>query len=152
MRLGMWAFMLLVVATNFAMAETKSIDARGYYTRVHDPETVDLPGMRTLQPNFTRHIIYESPDGDTESHWCAGSNIYGLLSLEGGGGYCVVIDSDGDAYWLWYEMIDGGYRWEVMKGIGEYAGARGSGTATAIKALADGSGVFHSRGKLELPD
>lgn len=134
---------LLVIASG-ASGETKSISAKGYYTRVNDPELIELNSKRTLQPNFSRHIIYEHSDGTTESHWCSGSNILGKRSLQGGGGYCVILDEDGDGYWTWYEVVPGtGYRWKVMKGIGKFEGAEGSGVAESVDVLVDGSGVVH---------
>ena len=151
MRLINTAAVVCLLCSSNAIAETRTIDAKGYYTRVNDPGLVELGKGRTLQPNFTRHIIYEAKDGTIESHWCAGSNILGKRSLVGGGGYCVVLDDDADAYWMWYEVVPGtGYRWEVTKGIGKFEGATGSGVARSHEELVDGSGVFLLEGTIEL--
>jgi hypothetical protein len=151
MRTQAMVFLALTFFTGSAFGEVMEIDAKGYYTRVADPSLIELSNKITLQRTFTRHILYESEIG-TESHWCSGSNVLGKRNLVGGGGSCVVLDGAEDGYWLWFEVVPGvGYEWKVMKGFGKYKGANGSGVARSVENLTDGSGIFHSKGSIEIP-
>ena len=75
----------------------------------------------------------------------------GLLpgsELEFGGGYCTVLDEDGDAYWTWFEVGKSGtFDWKVMGGTGKYAGSSGSGVTTATKFHVDGTATFRIEGR-----
>ena len=140
----------LATLCNSALGETKAINGTAYYTRVDDREMVELDSNRSLQANYSRHLILTLEGGQTESHWCSGSNLIGKRALIGGGGSCIAVDDDGDAYWIWFEVAQGGFEWRVMQGVGKFAGATGQGRAQGIHTLADGSAVFQYTGTIEL--
>ncbi len=98
--LSIIATMCMSVAS---FAETIAIESTGHYVPLNDPEYVDLENGYELYPGYRRHISVHSMSGESESHWCYGTNILdaGILAgseLEFGAGYCTVLDEDGDAY------------------------------------------------------
>ena len=140
-----------VFLSGTALAETLTIESTGHYVRVNDPEMLELEGENEVYLGYQRHIAVEAKDGQTESHWCYGANIIGEESLAFGGGYCIAIDEDGDAYWTWFQVRRrGGFDWQVMGGTGKYEGSTGGGESIATNVMPDGSATLEITGTIEL--
>ena len=144
---------ITVLCSNSALADTITIEATGHYVRLNDPNMVELEGDNEAYLGYDRHIAVEGKDGQTESHWCSGTNVMDDDGLSFGGGYCMAIDEDGDAYWIWIQVRPkGGFDWQVMGGTGKYRGSTGEGESRASKMLPDGSATLEIRGVMELAD
>ena len=141
----------LVSAT--AMSDTIKVESTGHYIRLNDPKMIELEGNNEAYLGYRRHISVEGNDGQSESHWCFGTNVMAGESLSFGGGYCIIIDEDGDAYWTWFQLgSDGGFNWQVMGGTGKYLNASGQGVSRATKILPDGSATLEIQGSIEIAD
>ena len=146
-----------VVALQAAAGEIVEVDSKGHYVPLNEPDWIELGGGREAYPGYRRHIAAVGTNGESESHWCNGTNVAKVseeeLEFEFGAGYCTVFDEDGHAYWTWF-VVDGlgAFEWKVMGGTGKYKGATGSGVSTTVSTMPDGTAVFNIKGEIEISE
>ncbi|HEX9906299.1 MAG TPA: hypothetical protein VGA77_15195 [Propylenella sp.] len=112
-------------------------------------ETAQLPGGRTATTFTQKGMIHDSDPAsplNLSAHDCTGTLVSGGEGAgASGAGYCVAVDKDGDAWWLWWtsDAATGG-TWGAIMGTGKYEGITGSGTTTYDAGLPDRSVIAYA--------
>lgn len=130
-----------VCLTLNAFGETRDVSSTAYWVVVEEPESVELPGDRTVTVNGQTHANVVRQDGETLSQWCTGEQWLGNDSQPmRGAGYCTILDDEGNVLWVSYVNPGPGQpsKWTVMGGTGEYEGATGGGTTQTVSQRSDG--------------
>lgn len=147
------AFGLLALPAGGGAAELKASGTVTYVTVYTD--NTDLEDGRAVQRFQLKGVIL-SDDPRSPFHLSA-QDCLGTAIVTGQGmtafvaGYCDVMDSDGDAWWLSWRQIDQERNgWQVLGGLGKYQGMTGSGEVTWLTRQSDGRAVARYQGSVNL--
>ncbi len=120
-------------------ADTRKVSNTSYNVVIDEGEEITTPAGAKVSINVGMHgSVQDEVTGQSLSQWCTGEEA----AVEGGSigaGYCTLIADNGDVLWVSY-VLHGAEpsTWTVMGGTGQYAGATGSGTTTAVSQRGDG--------------
>ena len=132
---------------NIVFAETQKVDNISYGVVVEQNQEISLANGITVSTGGLSHATaVNNEDGTTLSQWCRGTQASKDGTLLGGGGYCSIINQEGDMFWVWF----GGGKWGMIGGTGAYEGATGGGTTENVSQSPDGrSFINQSTGKIK---
>ena len=122
-----------------AFAATEEVNSMLYQVSVEPNETIELANGVNVQGGGLIHANIVNADGEHLSQWCRGTFASKGESFLGGAGYCTIVDSKGDFFWVWFTPTGPtSNSWGVIGGTGEYQGATGGGMTEQIAVSPDG--------------
>ncbi len=137
-------------AATGAIAATEEVDSMLYQVSVEQNETIELANGVSVETGGLFHANIVNADGEHLSQWCRGTFASNGDTFLGGAGYCTIVDSVGDFFWVWFTPTGPTTNaWGVIGGTGQYQGATGGGTTEQVAVLPDGrTTVARSKGTI----
>ena len=148
-----WVFAIVGVGS-CVHADTEQVNSTAYQVQISDGDPFEMPNGSKGVYGLTTHATLVQNDGQTASQWCTGEMGLGDNGEPTGvGGYCTIIQDNGDVLWVSYlGTPETGTAWTVMGGTGQYEGATGGGTSTMVSQRADGQAwTSQSTGTITTP-
>jgi len=131
----------LLIAGWAAPAPAAEYSGKGTVTYATSTEATELKdGSKLLRIRFKGVILADDPKSSLHRALqdCSGTNLLNRKGdMQGGGGYCDMVDADGDIMWIDWRSHGTGSDWSVIGGTGKYKAASGGGTTQNILQAKD---------------
>ena len=146
---------LLIVAAPQVSADTQDVSSMAYGVVVEEGDQVSMTNGNTAFVGGLFHSNVINNEGEHFSQWCRATGIANAKNEPlGTGGYCTLIDSNGDVLWVWFRNMGPGSPgvWGAIGGTGAWAGATGGGTTESVSQSPDGrAAVNKTTGTITTP-
>ncbi len=128
-------------------ADTQDVSSTAYGVVVEQGNQVSMANGNTAFVGGLFHANVINNDGEHFSQWCRASGVANSENQPlGNGGYCTLIDSNGDVLWVWFRNMGPGTPgvWGAIGGTGAWAGATGGGKTEPVTQNPDGRAFVNS--------